>query len=53
MATQVPSYYSYQSFFTDLDVGYGSAIATVMTLIIVAVSMAFLWVQRRHAAETP
>jgi raffinose/stachyose/melibiose transport system permease protein len=51
VATQVPSYYSYQSFFTDLNVGYGSAIATVMTLIIVAVSMAFLWVQRRLAGE--
>jgi raffinose/stachyose/melibiose transport system permease protein len=51
VATQVPSYYSYQSFFTDLNVGYGSAIATVMTLIIVAVSMVFLWVQRRHAGE--
>lgn len=49
VSTQVPSYYSYQSFFTDLDVGYGSAIATVMTLIIVAVSVVFLWVQRRHA----
>jgi raffinose/stachyose/melibiose transport system permease protein len=49
VSTQVPSYYSYQSFFTDLDVGYGSAIATVMTLIIVAVAVVFLWVQRRHA----
>ncbi|TVZ05637.1 sugar ABC transporter permease [Trebonia kvetii] len=49
VSTQVPSYYSYQSFFTDLDVGYGSAIATVMTLIIVVVSVVFLWVQRRHA----
>jgi ABC-type sugar transport system permease subunit len=49
VATQVPSYYSYQSFFTNLDVGYGSAIATVMTLIIVAVSVMFLMVQRRHA----
>jgi raffinose/stachyose/melibiose transport system permease protein len=48
VATQVPSYYAYQSFFTNLDVGYGSAIATVMTLIIVAVSVVFLWAQRRH-----
>jgi ABC-type sugar transport system permease subunit len=48
-ATQVPSYYSYQSFFTNLNVGYGSAIATVMTVIIVAVSVVFLWAQRRHA----
>lgn len=49
-ATQVPSYYSYISFFTNLDVGYGSAIATVMTLIIIVVSALFLWVQRRHQA---
>jgi raffinose/stachyose/melibiose transport system permease protein len=49
-ATQVPSYYSYISFFTNLDVGYGSAIATVMTLIIIVVSAGFLWVQRRHQA---
>jgi raffinose/stachyose/melibiose transport system permease protein len=49
VATQVPSYYSYQSFFTNLDVGYGSAIATVMTLIILAVSVMFLGLQRRHA----
>lgn len=51
-ATQVPSYYSYLSFFTNLDVGYGSAIATVMTLIIVAVSALFLWVQRRHQVSS-
>lgn len=49
VSTQVPSYYSYQSFFTNLEVGYGSAIATVMTLIILLVSVAFLWLQRRHA----
>jgi ABC-type sugar transport system permease subunit len=47
-ATQVPSYYSYQNFFTNLQVGYGSAIATVMTVIIIAVSAVFLWVQRRN-----
>jgi raffinose/stachyose/melibiose transport system permease protein len=46
-ATQVPSYYSYQSFFTNLQVGYGSAIATVMTVIIICVSAIFLWAQRR------
>src|SRR6266700_5318024 len=38
-ATQVPSYYSFQSFFTNLQVGYGSAIATVMTVIIICVSV--------------
>jgi ABC-type sugar transport system permease subunit len=49
-ATQVPSYYSYQNFFTNLAVGYGSAIATVMTLIIIVVSAIFLWLQRRSEA---
>lgn len=50
-ATQVPSYYSYQSFFTNLQVGYGSAIATVMTVIIICVSAIFLWAQRRKEAS--
>jgi ABC-type sugar transport system permease subunit len=50
-ATQVPSYYSYQSFFTNLQVGYGSAIATVMTVIIICVSVIFLWAQRRKEAS--
>jgi len=49
-ATQVPSFYSYISFFTNLDVGYGSAIATVLTLIIIVVSAVFLWTRRRHQA---
>ena len=49
-ATQVPSYYSYISFFTNLDVGYGSAIATVLTLIIIVVAAVFLGAQRRHQA---
>ena len=48
IATQVPSYYSYQSFFTDRTSATASAIATVMTLIIVACPRSFLWVQRRH-----
>ena len=50
-ATQVPSYYSYQNFFTNLQVGYGSAIATVMTVIIIVVSAGFLWAQRRNEAR--
>jgi ABC-type sugar transport system permease subunit len=50
-ATQVPSYYSFQSFFTNLQVGYGSAIATVMTVIIIGVSAVFLWLQRRSEAS--
>ena len=44
-ATNVPSYFSYYTFFKTLDVGYGSAIATVLTLIIVVVSIVFIRVQ--------
>jgi raffinose/stachyose/melibiose transport system permease protein len=48
-ATNVPSYFAYHTFFKKLDVGYGSAIATVLTVLIVAVSLVFIRVQ--HAAE--
>ncbi|XXX73483.1 sugar ABC transporter permease [Sorangium sp. So ce134] len=50
-ATNVPSYYSYVNFFEKTDVGYGSAIATVMTLIIVALTVAFLRLQGREPGE--
>ncbi|ROO85691.1 multiple sugar transport system permease protein/raffinose/stachyose/melibiose transport system permease protein [Actinocorallia herbida] len=46
-ATNVPSYFSYQNFFQKTQVGYGSAIATVLTLVIVAVTFLFLRAQRR------
>jgi len=48
-ATIVPSYFAYSTFFKKLNVGYGSAIATVLTLIIVVVSAVFIRVQ--SAAE--
>jgi raffinose/stachyose/melibiose transport system permease protein len=44
-ATNVPSYFSYQNFFEKTRVGYGAAIATVLTLIIVALTAVFLRVQ--------
>ncbi|GAA3924707.1 sugar ABC transporter permease [Actinomadura viridis] len=44
-ATNVPSYYSYLNFFDKTDVGYGSAISTVLTLIIVALTVVFLRLQ--------
>jgi raffinose/stachyose/melibiose transport system permease protein len=44
-ATGVPSYYAYQNFFDKTDVGYGSAISTVLTLIIVALTIVFLRLQ--------
>jgi ABC-type sugar transport system permease subunit len=45
-ATNVPAYYSYQNFFERTQVGYGAAIATVLTLLIVALSIVFLRIQR-------
>jgi ABC-type sugar transport system permease subunit len=50
-ATQVPSYFSYQNFFQYEQVGYGAAIATVLTIIIVALSAVFLRVQARNQRE--
>ncbi len=49
-ATIVPSYFAYQNFFEKSDVGYGSAIATIMTLIIVLLTVVFLGVQSRQEA---
>jgi raffinose/stachyose/melibiose transport system permease protein len=45
-ATNVPAYYSYQNFFEKTQVGYGAAIATVLTVLIVALTAAFLRIQR-------
>lgn len=47
-ATIVPSYFAYQNFFEKANVGYGSAIATLMTLIIVVLTIGFLRVQSRQ-----
>jgi len=41
-ATNVPSYFAYFTFFKKLNVGYGAAIATVLTLIIVVVAVAIM-----------
>ncbi|MBO3749100.1 sugar ABC transporter permease [Streptosporangiaceae bacterium NEAU-GS5] len=46
-ATMVPSYFSYLNFFEKANVGYGSAIATILALIIVVVSFLFLRVQEK------
>lgn len=51
-STYVPSYYTYLAFFEKSQVGYGSAIATVMTTIIVVVAVVFIGFQaRRDLAE--
>lgn len=46
-ATIVPSYFSFATFFEKTDVGYGSTIATVLTLIILALTMVGLRFQTR------
>ncbi|MFD2793147.1 carbohydrate ABC transporter permease [Promicromonospora vindobonensis] len=46
-STLVPSYYSYLSFFDKSQVGYGAAIATVLTLVIVVVAVIILGLQSR------
>jgi raffinose/stachyose/melibiose transport system permease protein len=46
-ATSVPSYFSFQNFFEKTQVGYGAAIATVLTVLILVLTMVFLRVQNR------
>jgi raffinose/stachyose/melibiose transport system permease protein len=50
-STVVPSYYSYRNFFELSKVGYGSAIATAMSIVIFLVAGVMLWLQRRGARE--
>ncbi|MGK5685613.1 carbohydrate ABC transporter permease [Actinoplanes sp. URMC 104] len=46
-ATLVPSYFAYKNFFEKAQVGYGSAISTVLTVLIVVLSFVFLRLQNR------
>ena len=50
-ATLVPSYFAYKSFFEQANVGYGSAISTVLTAIILALTLVFLRLQAREQAH--
>ncbi|MBI9045948.1 MAG: sugar ABC transporter permease [Anaerolineaceae bacterium] len=47
-ATIVPSYYTYQALFEQANVGYGSTIATFMTLIIILMTYFFIRLQVRQ-----
>jgi raffinose/stachyose/melibiose transport system permease protein len=49
-ATLVPSYFAYQNYFERADVGYGSAISTVLTVLIVALTFVFLRLLNRADA---
>lgn len=44
-STNVPSYFAYQSFFPKSQVGYGAAIATVLTVVVVVVALVFIRLQ--------
>jgi raffinose/stachyose/melibiose transport system permease protein len=44
----VPSYYSYSNFFGSLQVGYGAAVATVLTLVVIVLAVGFIKVQSRN-----
>jgi raffinose/stachyose/melibiose transport system permease protein len=46
-STYTPSYYSYRAFFELSRIGYGSALATVLTLIVFVVAVCLLVWQRR------
>lgn len=50
-ATIVPSYFAYQNFFEKANVGYASAIATIMTAIIILLTVVFINVQTRRELE--
>jgi raffinose/stachyose/melibiose transport system permease protein len=46
-ATDVPSYFSFTTFFEKTQVGYGAAISTVLTVIILVLSLVGLGLQTR------
>ena len=51
-ATLVPSYFAYKSYFEKANVGYGSAISTVLTVIILALTFVFLRLQYGERARS-
>ena len=50
-STIVPSYYTYQAIFEQANVGYGSTIATFMTLIIILLTYLFIRMQVRRERQ--
>ncbi|HEY3438354.1 MAG TPA: sugar ABC transporter permease [Actinotalea sp.] len=49
LSTLVPSYYSFLNFFDKSKVGYGAAVATVLTIVIVVVATVIQTLQNRAA----
>jgi raffinose/stachyose/melibiose transport system permease protein len=50
-ATDVPSYFSFQNFFEKTRVGYGSAVSTVLTVLIMVLAVVALRLQARAEDE--
>jgi len=46
-STLVPSYYSFLNFFDKSKVGYGAAVSTVLTVVIIVVAVVILSFQAR------
>jgi raffinose/stachyose/melibiose transport system permease protein len=51
-ATIVPSYFAYKNYFEKAQVGYGSAISTVLTVLIVVLAFVFLRLQNRAERQS-
>ncbi len=49
-STMVPSYFSFSNFFTTNRVGYGSAVASVLAVIVTIIALAMLYYQS-HTTE--
>lgn len=49
-ATDVPSYFSFTTFFEKTQVGYGAAISTVLTVLVLALALVGLKLQERTDA---
>lgn len=47
----MPSYYSYNQFFQVQQVGYGAAISTALTVVIIVFSIVFTMVQKHVEKE--
>jgi raffinose/stachyose/melibiose transport system permease protein len=47
-ATEIPTTYLVKVVFRNADVGYGSAMAVVLTLIVVAIGLVFISLERRR-----
>jgi raffinose/stachyose/melibiose transport system permease protein len=49
-ATSVASYFSYQNFFENANVGYGAAISTILALVIMGIMILYIRVQQQQEA---